>query len=350
MIVQMSYGDTIFSQITARLMERLYLRGDMLLVASAGNDQADSPSEVLYPAGYTSVISVGAVDCNGRVPAFSQRNAKVELAAPGAAVLSTVIPSKPDVVKLSAKSAKGKTATFTASPVELAGKGRVLGQVVDCGLGKLPCPFAAGKICLVARGETAFGCKHNNALLAGCTAMLLTNNEMPACKPLENPVLANELCPLLGGAYLPMATLSLADGTRLQTMMQQGKTNVTLTITRGLKTVAYAKYDGTSMSAPYVSGVAARIWADFPACTNAQVRQALTSSAKDMGEPGRDEEYGFGLVSAPAAYQALKAMGCGAPPPAVPAPMEPVPPTEPVPPAEPVPPVVPTPVEPTPAR
>lgn len=62
-------------------------RAGMLSVAAAGNAGNTSLS---YPASYSSVVSVAAVDQNERHASFSQRNSQVELAAPGVAVLSTV--------------------------------------------------------------------------------------------------------------------------------------------------------------------------------------------------------------------------------------------------------------------
>ncbi|MES2154465.1 MAG: S8 family serine peptidase [bacterium] len=53
---------------------------------------------------------------------------------------------------------------------------------------------------------------------------------------------------------------------------------------------------GTSMSTPHVAGAAALVWAAHPGYTNAQVRQALESSAQDVGAAGKDAAAGFGLV------------------------------------------------------
>ncbi|UUZ56073.1 S8 family serine peptidase [Massilia sp. H-1] len=45
---------------------------------------------ISYPAGYSSVMMVGAVDENKAWASFSQYNSKVEIAGPGVAVLSSV--------------------------------------------------------------------------------------------------------------------------------------------------------------------------------------------------------------------------------------------------------------------
>ncbi|MCS7217645.1 MAG: S8 family serine peptidase [Thermus sp.] len=65
----------------------------------------------------------------------------------------------------------------------------------------------------------------------------------------------------------------------------------------------YALWSGTSMAAPVVSGIAAlylsRYWelrGQWP--TPDQVRLCLTATAQDLGPPGRDTGYGFGLVRA----------------------------------------------------
>jgi serine protease len=76
---------------------------------------------------------------------------------------------------------------------------------------------------------------------------------------------------------------------------------------------SYSFYQGTSMAAPHVAGVAALILAVNPALTPAQVENILTSTATDRGAPGRDDEYGNGLVNAFAAVQSAGGGGGGAP-------------------------------------
>jgi serine protease len=67
----------------------------------------------------------------------------------------------------------------------------------------------------------------------------------------------------------------------------------------------YEAWDGTSMATPHVSGVAALVWSNFPALTNADIRSALESTAEDLGVAGRDNYFGWGLVQAKAAYDLL---------------------------------------------
>ncbi|HEU0305372.1 MAG TPA: S8 family serine peptidase, partial [Lysobacter sp.] len=73
----------------------------------------------------------------------------------------------------------------------------------------------------------------------------------------------------------------------------------------------YAYLDGTSMATPHVSGVAAIVWSANPAATNTQLRSALESTALDLGAAGRDNQFGYGLVQALAAADAITGGGGG---------------------------------------
>jgi subtilisin family serine protease len=64
----------------------------------------------------------------------------------------------------------------------------------------------------------------------------------------------------------------------------------------GGATSGYARLSGTSMAAPFVSAAAALVRAARPDASPAQVRAWLTSTASDAGMPGRDDEFGAGIV------------------------------------------------------
>ncbi len=73
-----------------------------------------------------------------------------------------------------------------------------------------------------------------------------------------------------------------------------------------LRAVDYARFPGTSMATPHVTGVAALVWSARPTLKANEVRTLLERSAKDLGEPGHDRQYGHGLVQAKAALDALQ--------------------------------------------
>lgn len=66
---------------------------------------------------------------------------------------------------------------------------------------------------------------------------------------------------------------------------------------------SYLKLTCTSWAAAQVAGVGALVRAKHPAWTAAQVRDRLSATARDLGAPGRDPVYGFGLVDAAAALR-----------------------------------------------
>ena len=69
-----------------------------------------------------------------------------------------------------------------------------------------------------------------------------------------------------------------------------------------------AKYQilsGTSLSAAYVSGVAALMISRRPDIASSDVRATLLSTARDLGPPGRDDQFGAGQVDALSAVSAV---------------------------------------------
>lgn len=71
------------------------------------------------------------------------------------------------------------------------------------------------------------------------------------------------------------------------------------------KNGTYAYMSGTSMATPHVAAAAALVWSADPAKTNQQIRSAFQQTALDLGAPGRDNEYGYGLVKAKCACALL---------------------------------------------
>jgi serine protease len=86
-VITMSLTTTSASIAQQELIQNLVLNNNILVVAAAGNLGNTSYS---YPASYSEVISVGAVDLARNPAPFSQFNHQVGLAAPGVGVLSTM--------------------------------------------------------------------------------------------------------------------------------------------------------------------------------------------------------------------------------------------------------------------
>lgn len=70
---------------------------------------------------------------------------------------------------------------------------------------------------------------------------------------------------------------------------------------------AYWFFQGTSMAAPHVSGLAALL-ASHGVTGPDQIRKAIETTARDLGSQGRDAEYGWGMIDAHAALAAPSAV------------------------------------------
>ena len=70
----------------------------------------------------------------------------------------------------------------------------------------------------------------------------------------------------------------------------------------------YKIQSGTSMAAAFVTGAAALLFAAQPSISAAQVRDVLQRTATDIGAPGRDTTFGYGLINLVAAFAELDVM------------------------------------------
>jgi subtilisin family serine protease len=233
---------------------------------------------------------VAAIDVNQVRASFSQYNKQVELCRAGRRRASTVLMTG----STATVSVNGLAPEADAWRVALA---TASGALVNCGTGEASCAGAAGKVCLIQRGTNTFAEKVLNCQTGGGVAAVIYNNVDGA------------LLGTLGGVAtsIPSVGISKADGETL-VAQQLGQT-----ATVSVAASNYAKFDGTSMATPHVSAVAALVWSYYPTCTNAQVRNVLDATAKDLGAAGRDVYYGYGLVQAKAAYDRLTAGDCGGP-------------------------------------
>ena len=68
----------------------------------------------------------------------------------------------------------------------------------------------------------------------------------------------------------------------------------------------YASWSGTSMATPHVAGVAALVWSLDTNKSAQEIRAILEQSAEDLGNEGRDNSYGHGLVRADRARDLLE--------------------------------------------
>jgi subtilisin family serine protease len=58
----------------------------------------------------------------------------------------------------------------------------------------------------------------------------------------------------------------------------------------------YVRMSGTSMATPHASAAAALLWSATPSATASLIRRRLDAAVDDLGAPGRDPAYGYGVV------------------------------------------------------
>lgn len=294
-VINMSLGGGSSSITEKNAFQSAYDSG-VLSIAAAGNSGTSSNTNdpASYPASYASVVSVAAVDATQAHAAFSQENSSVEIAAPGVAVESTI-----PWVETNSLTAGGTTWAGTlvegAARTTAAGVSAVL---ADGGLCDATNAAWSGKVVLCQRGSVSFAAKVDNVTQSAGVAAVIYNN------------VAGELYATLGaGVTGTIPAIALSDTQGAAALAHVGTTG-TVVSHHATPASGYEAWDGTSMATPHVVGVAALVWSHFPSCTNAEVRNALTSTALDLGAAGRDSSYGYGLVQALAAYDSLAA-GCG---------------------------------------
>jgi hypothetical protein len=149
----------------------------------------------------------------------------------------------------------------------------------------------SGKLLIAAAGNDntdnpAYPAAYTNVI--SVSAVSLTANGVPTRAPYSN--------------YGSTIDISAPGG---NDKLNYTGTNINLGIISTVPaTNQYTNFEGTSMAAPYVTGIAALIFDANPFLTNLQVRNILTSTAMDYGAPGKDDFFGHGCVNAFNAYVA----------------------------------------------
>ena len=323
-IMSLSLGSDGASPSEASSFQNAYNAG-ILTFAAAGNGYPASVG-LSYPAAYSTVVSVGAIDSTGTVASFSQRGADLKVVAPGVNVLSTFVDvaeldNVADSSGISVDAHKIGASDSSGNALNCSSLATAIGNIVNCGSGnRTEFPASVnGNIALIQRGGTStvtgstltFAEKALNAKAAGAVGAIIYNNRATD-NPTDPPGWGIQG---VTSTTIPRTVVGVtqADGQKLLTAA--GTT--TVKFLHNNNNLGYTLLNGTSMATPHASAVGALVWAVAPGATNQQIMQALQTNAHDLGDPGRDDTYGAGLVDAFATAKALNpaAFGNGTQPP-----------------------------------
>jgi subtilisin family serine protease len=272
-----------------------------LVLAAAGNDGNSVRS---YPAGYKSVMMIGANDADNNIADFSQfpsdtvtigrgKNATtethdgygVEVTAGGIDTLSTYPANMASVASMSADGV-----AYASSAMENTGYASAV--TFDMGTAESTNGGAAGKICVIQRGAISFHDKVANCENSGGVGAIIYNNE---------PGMLYGTLGTANSTSIPAVGADQADGPALV-----ASSNATIDIGSG----DYGYMSGTSMATPAAAGIAALVWSNHPSCSGEEIRTAMKATAEDQGANGRDDYFGYGIVKAAAASAYLSANAC----------------------------------------
>ncbi|WP_394129455.1 S8 family serine peptidase [Shewanella maritima] len=295
-IISMSLGGGGANSTESNAFENFANDGG-LVVAAAGNDGNNVRS---YPAGYSSVMMVGANDANNVIADFSQfpscetgRGKKrttdeticVEITAGGVDTLSTFPAGLATSSSLTAD-----TTGFASSAMENSGSAS--GNTYFMGTAETSDGGANGNVCVIDRGNISFHDKVANCEASGGVGAIIINNEPGMLYATLGEANSTSI-PAVGVAFEDRSALLAA----MSASIDVGASD-------------YGLMSGTSMATPAVSGIAALVWSNHSQCTGEEIREALNTTALDAGASGHDVYFGHGIAQAAAANDYLTNNGC----------------------------------------
>ena len=138
-----------------------------------------------------------------------------------------------------------------------------------------------------------------SAFRRGSLVVAASGNSRRTGNPLNFP--ANMAHVLTVGATVPSDTVASFSSTSLGVDLAAPGVEIPVAMPSRFAAGGYGTAEGTSFSAPMVSGATAWVWTARPELDNTQVFDIMRWSARDVGRIGFDEETGYGLLDVPAA-------------------------------------------------
>jgi subtilisin family serine protease len=241
----------------------------------------------------------GAVGEDGQYAGYSDRNSKVDLVAPGTNILSTV--------RMEANENRMASIAFTTLDGQKATVGGMLTPRSRTPSSTISGPLFActdptctgspgGHACIVERGLNVYSVLAKWCQDSGGIAVLIYHGE-------KNGYFSGDLIPH-SLVTIPVVALTRTDGMLL---LNGSKPGSAVSIRAQ---VGYSFMSGTSMACPAVAGALVALWQVCPACDSYELERCAYIAALDLGEPGRDELYGYGVIQTSSALSCLQHSCC----------------------------------------
>lgn len=285
-IVSMSLGGPVPTASEKRAVE-IADKAGVTVIAATGNDGKPSVS---FPAAFSSVIAVGAIDSKMQKAKFSNWGPEVAVVGPGVDVVSSVpVGSGREskaVVIISGQSTDVNSTSFVGSP-EITTP--MTNTLVVAGLGK-PDDFktanVSGKFAFIKRGEITFAEKIKNAIAANAAGVILYNNEPGLIQGAVTSDGSTVAIPIV-----------MVESTVGEDAVRKIAAGVAVQMTIATLATDYASFSGTSMATPHVAGVAALVKAANKSLRPTMMKSILQATATPMS-PNDENQLGAGLVNA----------------------------------------------------
>lgn len=284
--ISITGGSNLYTQYGDEVFQAVYDK-NVLVVAAIGNNGHAAPTEQkAYPASFSSVIATGSTNINDEISGFSNQLAETELVAPGGGIYSTIPIGKEYFKYISTElRINGEAYTHLKSLNNMSTGINITAKLTVCGKGYCLPSFEDVKdsICMSIKSN------------GYCHFIRDDNGSLVSLSPADIVVLKDFDTGAADIGSIGDPTLPISYSDQLKALA--GET-VTLEVDINKGADGYSLASGTSMATPYVSGAAALAWSNNLECTAAEVRAALSASAKDLGADGWDPVYGHGLVQA----------------------------------------------------
>ncbi|HVJ64712.1 MAG TPA: S8 family serine peptidase [Bdellovibrionota bacterium] len=296
-VINMSLGGPFPSRAQLEATERAEAAG-ITVVAASGNDGSSS---IGYPAGFPTVVSVGAVTPALQRASFSQHGTGLTITAPGTEVNSSV-PTGTGRTGRVWTSTDGSDSEVAATSFlgSNATSGIVGADLVHAKLGTkedfmaIKSGALSGKFALIQRGVIPFVEKIENAIAAGAAGVVIYNNDAG----LASGALTEDGSDI----GIPVLMIEQRVGEALAAKLVVGDA---ASVRVQVSPTDFASFQGTSMASPHVAGVVALMKAANRALTPEQIRTILKMTA-DKAAYMNEFEYGSGLSNAERAIEFIE--------------------------------------------